>query len=46
VLEEYWQLFSYGFDEEEQKGLGAFYGYAAEIGAIEAVKELRFWSRD
>lgn len=46
VLEEYWKLFSYGFDEEEQKGLLAFYGYAAEIGAIDAVRELRFWSKD
>lgn len=46
VLMEYWKLFSYGFGEEEQKGLLTFYGYAAEIGAIEAVKELRFWSKD
>jgi chorismate dehydratase len=46
VLMEYWKLFSYGFDEEERKGLLAFYGYAAEIGAIEAVTELRFWSKD
>src|SRR5512143_432355 len=46
VLMEYWKLFSYSFDEEERKGLMAFYGYAAEIGAIEAVTELRFWSKD
>ncbi len=34
VLFEYWKLFSYGFGEEERKGLLTFYGYAAEIGAI------------
>ncbi len=34
VLVEYWKLFSYGFGEEERKGLLTFYGYAAEIGAI------------
>jgi chorismate dehydratase len=46
VLQEYWKLFSYGFDEEERRGLVAFYGHAADIGAIEAVTELRFWSKD
>ncbi|HET7319458.1 MAG TPA: menaquinone biosynthesis protein [Nitrospirota bacterium] len=46
VLMEYWKLFSYELGEEERKGLLAFYGYAAEIGAIEAVTELRFWSKD
>ena len=44
ILFAYWNLFSYNFDEEEQKGLLTFYEYAAEIGAIEPVKELRFLS--
>jgi chorismate dehydratase len=46
VLFEYWKLFSYHFGEEERKGLLTFYGYAAEIGAIEPVTELRFWPKD
>lgn len=46
VLLKYWNLFSYRFGEEEKKGLLAYYGYAAELGAIEPVKELRFWTRD
>ncbi len=46
VLFEYWNLFSYGFQAEEQRGLLTYYGYAAEIGAIEPVTELRFWSKD
>jgi chorismate dehydratase len=46
VLLNYWNLFSYSFGEEERKGLLAYYGYAAEIGAIEAVTDLRFWQRD
>ena len=45
VLFDYWNLFSYGFGEQEQKGLLAYYGYAAEIGAIEPVADLRFWTR-
>ncbi len=45
VLFEYWKLFSYNFGEEEQKGLMTYYGYAAEIGAIETVTDLKFWSR-
>ncbi len=45
VLYDYWNLFSYSFGEEEQKGLLTYYGYAAEIGAIEAVTDLRFWTR-
>ena len=36
MLFSYWNSFSYDFGREEQKGLLAFYGYAAEIGAIEA----------
>lgn len=45
VLIDYWTSLSYNFDDEEKKGLLAFYGYAAEIGAIEPVTELRFWQR-
>jgi predicted solute-binding protein len=45
ALLEYWKLFSYGFGEEERKGLMTYYGYAAEIGAIETVTDLRFWSK-
>ncbi len=43
TLFRYWSLFSYDFGPEEQKGLLAYYGYAAELGAIDAVPELRFW---
>ncbi len=46
VLLNYWNLFSYSFGEEERKGLLTYYGYAAEIGAIEGVPDLQFWSRD
>jgi chorismate dehydratase len=46
VLIKYWNLFSYGFGEEEKKGLLTFYGYAAELGAIESVADLRFFTRD
>ncbi len=45
VLFDYWNLFSYSFGEEERKGLLTYYGYAAEIGTIEAVSDLRFWSK-
>jgi chorismate dehydratase len=45
-LLEYWSLFNYGFGESERKGLLTYYGYAAEIGAIDAVTDLRFWSKD
>ncbi len=44
ALLDYWKLFSYGFGKEEQKGLLTYYGYAAEIGAIEIVTDLRFWT--
>ncbi len=44
VLLAYWELFSYNFNEEERSGLLTFYDYAAEIGAIEPVKGLRFFS--
>ena len=43
VILQYWQCFSYDFGPEEQKGLLAFYGYAAELGVIDAVPELRIW---
>lgn len=46
VLLKYWNLFSYRFGEEEQKGLLTYYGYAAELGAIETENDLRFWTRD
>jgi chorismate dehydratase len=45
VLLVYWNLFSYNFADEERKGLLAYYGYAAEIGAIEPVTDLRFWMK-
>jgi len=45
MLFSYWNSFSYGLGREEQKGLLAFYEYAAEIGAIEPVKTLRFWTK-
>lgn len=43
MLTDYWRSFSYHFGEEEKKGLLAFYGYAAELGVIPPVKDLRFW---
>lgn len=45
MLFSYWNSFSYSFGKEEQQGLLAFYGYAAEIGAIEPVTALRFWTK-
>jgi len=45
LLLRYWNSFSYDLAEEEQKGLMAFYGYAAEIGAIKKVRELNFWKK-
>jgi chorismate dehydratase len=45
LLLSYWNSFSYGLGKEEQKGLRAFYGYAAEIGVIEKIPELRFWTK-
>lgn len=45
LLFSYWKSFSYDLGREEQKGLRAFYGYAAEIGVIETVPELRFWTK-
>jgi chorismate dehydratase len=46
LLFSYWNSFSYNFGNNEQKGLLAFYGYAAEIGAIEPVTSLRFWTKN
>lgn len=43
LLLAYWNSFSYDLEEAEQNGLMTYYGYAAEIGAINAVPELRFW---
>jgi len=43
VLVRYWKSFSYNFGPEEQKGLLTYYAYAAEIGAIAAVPDLKFW---
>jgi len=45
VLLRYWQSFSYDFGPEEQKGLLTFYGYAAELGVIDSVPELRIWKK-
>lgn len=45
ILLQYWQCFSYDFGHEEQQGLLTFYGYAAELGIIDAVPELHFWKK-
>jgi chorismate dehydratase len=45
MLFQYWNCFSYDFGPEEQKGLLTYYGYAAELGAIDAVPELRIWRK-
>jgi chorismate dehydratase len=45
TLLRYWNLFSYDLGSEEQKGLLTYYGYAVELGAIDAVPELRFWGK-
>lgn len=42
LLNRYWNLLSYDLGDQEQKGLMTFYGYAAEIEAINAVPGLRF----
>jgi len=44
-LLEYWNSFSFDFGPEEQKGLMTYYGYAAELGAVKPVTELRFWEQ-
>jgi chorismate dehydratase len=45
LLIDYWTAFSYELTEYEKSGLQKFYAYAAEIGAVDPVKELRFWER-
>jgi len=46
LLFTYWNsIISYDLGDDERKGLLAYYGYAAEIGVIKAVPELRFWSK-
>jgi chorismate dehydratase len=45
VLHTYWQLFSYDFTEAEKKGLMAFYRYAADLGVIDQISDLSFWTR-
>jgi chorismate dehydratase len=44
-LLEYWNAFSFDFGPNEQKGLMTYYGYAAEIGAVKPVTELKFWKQ-
>jgi chorismate dehydratase len=44
-LHSYWGSLSYDLGKDEQKGLRSFYGYAAEIGVIETIPELRFWTK-
>ena len=39
----YWNTFSYGFGESEQKGLLTYYGYSAELGVLGSVPELKIW---
>ncbi|OGW46596.1 MAG: hypothetical protein A2078_11420 [Nitrospirae bacterium GWC2_57_9] len=43
LLIDYWNAFSYELTEYEKRGLLTFYSYAAEIGAADPVRELRFW---
>ena len=42
LLYKYWSSFSYDLGDDEKRGLLTYYGYAAELGAIEKVPELRF----
>ena len=42
-LLDYWRSFSFDLSEKEQKGLLTYYAYAAELGMIESVPDLRFW---
>lgn len=44
-LLEYWRSFSFDFGPQEHKGLMTYYGYAAELGAVKPVTELRFWKK-
>jgi chorismate dehydratase len=43
MLHDYWNLLTYDLGDDEKKGLMTYYGYAAEVGAINAVPGLRFW---
>lgn len=45
MLFNYWNSFSYDLGEDERKGLLTFYQYAAKIGAIKAITELKFWTK-
>jgi len=44
TLVRYWSNFSYDLGPEEQKGLLTYYGYAMELGVIDAVPDLRIWA--
>jgi chorismate dehydratase len=46
TLYDYWNLFSYDLGPLEKKGLLTYYGYAAEVGAIDAVPDLRIWGKE
>ncbi len=45
LLADYWNSMSYRLGDAEKQGLLAFYHYAAEIGAIQPITELRIWER-
>ncbi len=45
LLTDYWTSFSYDLTDFEKKGLLAFYGYAAEIGAVLPISDLQFWEK-
>jgi chorismate dehydratase len=45
LLRSYWSSFSYDLKDFEKQGLLAFYGYAAEIGAIPKMTDLLFWEK-
>lgn len=45
LLSTYWNTFSYDLAEDELKGLMTFYRYAGEIGAVEPVTALHFWTQ-
>lgn len=42
LLLDYWRTFSYDLGDDEQRGLLAFYGYAADLGVIDRIPDLRF----
>lgn len=45
TLMRYWGCFSYDFGPLEQKGLLTYYSYALELGVIDAIPDLRIWTR-